>query len=157
MSQNVIVQNDRHSEAQELTKYYMLWSLGAGALPIPLADLAAIAGVQIQMVRKLAKLYDIEFSESRTKTIVSSLAGSFTAGMFSSMAKFIPGIGHAIGMVSLPLCAGATTYALARVFIMHFETGGTLLDFDVDKMRDHFSTEFTEGKKVAATAKSSTK
>jgi hypothetical protein len=38
--------------------------------------------------------------------------------------------------------ASASTYAVGRVFIQHFESGGTFLDFDPDKVRAHFEAEF---------------
>jgi hypothetical protein len=31
--------------------------------------------------------------------------------------------------------AGASTYALGKVFQYHFENGGTIYNFDVDKMK----------------------
>jgi hypothetical protein len=34
--------------------------------------------------------------------------------------------------------ASALTYAIGRVFIHHFELGGTLLNFDADKLRSYF-------------------
>ena len=37
--------------------------------------------------------------------------------------------------------AGASTWAMGKVFTQHFATGGTLLDFDPDTMREHFKTE----------------
>ena len=44
---------------------------------------------------------------------------------------------------------GATTYAVGKVFIEHFESGGTFLDFDPEKMRDHFQELYEEGKQLA--------
>jgi hypothetical protein len=35
---------------------------------------------------------------------------------------------------------------MGRVFSQHFEAGGTLLDFDADKLRSHFKTEFEAAK-----------
>ena len=55
------------------------------------------------------------------------------------------------GQVVMPGFAAAVTWAMGRIFIQHFETGGTLLDFDADKMREHFQAEFeaeqSKGKK----------
>jgi hypothetical protein len=50
----------------------------------------------------------------------------------------------------MPTLAGASTYAVGRVFIQHFECGGTILSFDPEKVRAHFEKEFEEGKKVVA-------
>jgi hypothetical protein len=44
-------------------------------------------------------------------------------------------------MVSSPAFASASTYAVGKVFIQHFATGGTFLDFDPDKVKAHFAAE----------------
>ena len=50
----------------------------------------------------------------------------------------------------MPALSLAATQALGRVFAQHFETGGTLLDFDVETMRDYFRKEFEAAKGEAA-------
>ncbi|MEZ5671856.1 MAG: hypothetical protein R3E08_05540 [Thiotrichaceae bacterium] len=45
---------------------------------------------------------------------------------------------------------GAATYAIDKVFVQHFESGGTFLDFDPEAVREHFAAEFAKGKDVAA-------
>src|SRR5262249_52323614 len=66
-----------------------------------------------------------------------------------SAAKMIPFVGPLVGGLSMPLFSGAATYAIGQVFIQHFETGGTLLDFEPEKVREHFRREFAEGQGVA--------
>ena len=53
-------------------------------------------------------------------------------------------------MVTVPIFAGASTYAVGKVFHQHFASGGTFLDFDAEKTRGYFSQLFEQGKKVAA-------
>ena len=45
----------------------------------------------------------------------------------------------------MALFVAAYTWALGNVFIQHFEAGGTFLDFDPEKVREHFRTYFKEG------------
>jgi lipoate-protein ligase A len=45
---------------------------------------------------------------------------------------------------------GAATYAIGRVFIQHFESGGTFLDFNPEKVREYFKEQFERGKGVAS-------
>jgi uncharacterized protein (DUF697 family) len=144
----------KSEEGTQLTKRYMLWTAGGGLIPIPLLDVATIMGVQIKMISDLSDLYEIPFSEHRVKNIIYPLVSSLGiapigAGVFSSLIKVLPVVGSAVGAFSLPLVASALTYATGRVFITHFEAGGTLLDFEPNKMREHFAKEFEEGKKVA--------
>jgi len=50
------------------------------------------------------------------------------------------------GMVSMAALGGAGTYAVGKVFIEHFESGGTFLSFDPDKVREKFKALFEKGK-----------
>ena len=44
-----------------------------------------------------------------------------------------------------------STWALGKVFIQHFESGGTFLDFDPEEVKEYFKAQFEEGREVAAT------
>jgi uncharacterized protein (DUF697 family) len=138
----------------QVVKKYMLWSLGAGLIPVPLLDLATVTGVQLKMVSEISKVYGVEFKENRAKNIVSALftsisANTFAYGTVGSAIKSIPLVGTLVGSVTMPFFSGAFAYALGTVFINHFEKGGTFLDFDSEKVKTHFSEMFRKGKKVA--------
>jgi uncharacterized protein (DUF697 family) len=138
-----------------IVKKYMYWSMGAGFIPVPFLDFAAVMAVQLKMLSTLAKHYGVSFSENRGKEIVAALIGAALPGNIAGSAlgsalKMIPVAGTIIGGVSVPLLAGATTFAVGKVFTQHFETGGTFLDFDVEKMKSHFQQEFEKGKSEAA-------
>lgn len=145
--------------ATKIVNRYILWSMGAGLVPIPIVDVAAIIGVQMKMLSQLAKYYSIEFSEEKGKSLVSSLIGGIAAesiahGSIGSFLKMIPGAGTLFGLVAMPVSAGATTYAIGKVFTQHFASGGNLLNFDPDSARDLFNKSFREGKQVARDIKS---
>jgi hypothetical protein len=53
------------------------------------------------------------------------------------------------------LFCGASTYALGRIFIQHFNSGGTFLTFDAEKVQEHFRQLYAEGTKLAAEMESS--
>ena len=55
---------------------FSLWSGAAGLIPIPLVDMAAVGGVQLQMLRRLSEIYGVPFSDNRGKSIIASLAGA---------------------------------------------------------------------------------
>ncbi|MBF0202315.1 MAG: DUF697 domain-containing protein [Desulfamplus sp.] len=122
---------------------------GAGVIPLPLFDMAVITAIQMDTVRALSGIYGVKFSRDAGKAAVTSLAGGIFpvgAGSFiGSAAKMIPFIGQIMGSVSISLIAGASTYALGRVFIQHFESGGTFLTFNPDLVRSHFKREYEAG------------
>lgn len=146
-------ENERVVEAQNIVKNHVIGSMGISLVPIPLVDLVALSGIQLKMLHSLAKLYRVPFSENMGKSLIVSLVGGVmptsTAMTLASLTKAIPGLGTATGMVSVTILGGATTYAIGNVFMQHFESGGTLLDFDPKKMRDYFAAKLREGKQVA--------
>ncbi|MDQ3283381.1 MAG: DUF697 domain-containing protein [Acidobacteriota bacterium] len=147
------VQGETPSE--KLIRKHMLWALGASILPFPVLDLAAITAVEVKMVRDISRMYGVDWKEERGKAVVGALlAGvlphplSFSA--LGSLIKAVPIIGPFIGGVSVPIFAAGLTWALGRVFVMHFESGGTLLTFNPDRVREHFHASVEEGKRVAS-------
>ena len=125
----------------------------AGLIPVPLADLVAIAAIQLKMVADLSAHYGVEFSQNRGKAAVGALTGTVVsrqlAPLASSVLKAIPIVGQVGGVVAMPAMAGASTYAVGRVFDKHFASGGTLLNFDAKKMKSVFTSEYKKGEAVA--------
>ena len=141
-------EKDKHADT--IIKNHILWSMGAGLIPVPIVDFFAVSGIQLDMIRQLCKLYDQDFKESEGKAIITSLTGSGLARMGAkAMIKFIPGIGSVIGGLTMAVLAGASSYALGEVFKKHFETGGTFLDFDAKRLKKMYNEKFEKGKKVA--------
>ena len=141
----------RVGRAEALIQRNVLWALGAGVLPLPFFDVVAITAVEVKMLKELSDLYGVSFKSAAAKKIVYSLAsgvGSVGVGSVvgASLAKLLPGIGTSLGVVSVPIVAGAFTHALGRIFLMHFESGGTVLDFDPHAMRSYFRQEFEKAK-----------
>jgi uncharacterized protein (DUF697 family) len=140
--------------ADGIIRKYIGWSCAGGLLPVPLLDIAAITATQIQMVRELSALYGVPFQDHKGRSIIASLLGGVGAaaagrGVFCSVLKAVPVIGTIGGLISVPIVAGSGTYALGKVFVEHFEQGGTLLDFDPAPMRGYFEDRLKEGQKVA--------
>lgn len=143
----------RPEQAKRIIRRNVYWALGAGLIPLPVIDLLGISGVQVKMIKSLSDVYGIKFSENTAKTVTASLlAGlgsvSIAGAVSSTLFKFIPVVGQLAGIVTTPIFAGAFTQALGNVFVMHFESGGTLLNFDPEKMRHYFRQEFDKAKET---------
>lgn len=144
-----------NGRAEAIIRRNVLWALVAGVLPVPIIDFIAIEGVQLKMLKELSDLYEVRFTDGVAKKLVSTLLSSLGsvgvgATLGSGLAKLVPVVGTALGMVSTPIIAGACTNALGKAFMMHFETGGTLLDFDPIAMRSYFKSEFDKSKETVA-------
>ncbi|MCG8326423.1 MAG: DUF697 domain-containing protein [Chitinophagales bacterium] len=122
--------SERSKHADTIIRNHVIWSMGAGLIPVLVADIFAVSALQLDMIRQMSRTYDINFSETQGKAIVTSLTSSTLARVGAgSLVKLIPGVGSLIGGATVSIFAGASTYALGQVFKRHFESGGTILDF----------------------------
>ena len=149
-SETVEMTDERRDEqASQLVDRYSLWSGAAGLIPIPIVDVAVVGGVQIQMLRKLSEIYGVPFSDNMGKSVLASLAGSLipastatTAAMgVGSLMKGIPGVGTMVGALTMPAFSAGATYIIGKVFIQHFASGGTLLDFNPPDYREFIKAQ----------------
>jgi len=155
-------ENDRETseETQEtkvdkMIRRHVYAALGVGLIPIPFLDFAGVTGVQLNLLRKLAQIYNIPFSENLIKNVIGAIiGGAFPASagplIASSIAKTVPVIGHIVGAAGSAGVSGACTYAIGRVFSRHFAEGGTFLSFDAEKAREFYEEMFREGQEVVA-------
>lgn len=145
--------SDLKKNADTVIRNHMAWSMGMGLIPVPIVDFFAVSAIQLDMVRQLCKLYEVDFRENDVKAIVSSLSGSGLARLGAQAVKFIPGVGSVWGGITMSVLSGATTYAIGGIFKKHFETGGTALDFDMERLKKIYNELFEKGKKEAVKMK----
>lgn len=144
----------REQEASRIINKYTGWAAGSGAIPFPVWDIAAMASVQVKMLKSLLDLYEVPFSETKVRSIVGVLVGSVCPQLLAgatagSLAKFVPGIGHVLASISLPALGAASCYALGKVMLSHLEEGGDLSNFDTNSAKGTFRKEFEKGKEKA--------
>src|SRR6266446_2036177 len=114
----------RDELASKLVDRFSLWSGAAGLIPVPIVDVAAVGGVQLQMLRRLSEIYGVPFSDNMGKSVIASLAGSVipastatTAAVgVGSFMKAVPGIGTVIGAITMPVISAGATYVIGKVF-----------------------------------------
>lgn len=137
-------------ESNKIIKSHMVMAMGAGLIPIPFADILGVGAVQLDMIRQISKVFDIDFKDVQVKAIITSLTGSSMARIgASSIVKFIPGVGAIAGGVSMAAFSAASTYALGEVTKKHFETGGTFVDLNPENLKDYYEEKFKQGKEIA--------
>jgi len=130
----------RLQQAVDILAYYRKWTMAAAAAPIPLADAALVSGVQLRMVMRLASLYDVPFERVRVMSLVSALFGGWTpftitTGVAGAAARMFPGVGSLVGFATSVGTSTLATETIGKIFIRHFEDGGTFLDFEPKKYR----------------------
>ena len=148
--------SEKEQDALKTTKKYMWISMGAGLIPIPGVDWAAVSGVQLKMLTEISKIYGVPFHKNLGKATIGSLAGfivphAMAFGWIGDVLKLIPVVGILAGAPATGLLAGAYTWAMGNIFIQHFASGGTFLNLDPEKVKEYFQAQFEEGRKLAAT------
>lgn len=135
----------------------MWWAAGGALIPIPFADMVAISGAQLKMLAEVSRAYEVPFEQVRVKAAIGTLLGyvlhpPFSTGLVgSALLKVVPGVGVLFGTPALVLFTAAFTWALGQVFIQHFESGGTFLDFDPETVREGLRAHLAEGRERATT------
>lgn len=145
----------RAERADHAMRQAMLWSFGAGFVPSAAIDVVAIGGVQLNMLHDLSRIYDVPFRDDLGKKLLAALVATLGARWFAdtflaSALKMIPFAGTLLAYGAMPASAAASTYAVAKVFIQHFESGGTFLDFEPARVKAYFAEQYAEGKRVVS-------
>ncbi len=127
---------------------YSKIAAGVGLLPGGLLNFAAILAVQVTMIWKIANTFGHTDGKERIRGSILSLIGSVLptgVGHGAGLAiAAIPAMiaGTVVYFVVTPVLAYAMTQAVGKAYIMHFESGGTLLSFDPKAFTSHFLHEF---------------
>src|SRR5580692_8460627 len=131
---------DNAELASKLVNRFAVWAGVAGLIPLPVVDVVAVGGLQVQMVRRISQLYGVPFSENRGKALIASLGGALipaSSGIGAASAlKAVPIFGTLAAGFIMPVLSAGATYAIGKAFIEHFASGGTLLDFNPPDYRD---------------------
>jgi uncharacterized protein (DUF697 family) len=141
---------NKTEKADSIIKNHMIWSMGAGMIPVPIADIFAVSAIQLDMIKQLATNYEVDFKHTEGKAYIATLTSSGLAKLGARAIKFIPGIGSILGGVTMAALSGGSTYAIGEVFKTHFESGGTFLDFDPERLKKYYLEKFEKGKEMAA-------
>lgn len=134
---------------------HVYWSLGVGAIPVPIVDFLGIGALQLRLIKEISEVYGDQFNEHAARNIISALIGTVGGGLITrvaltSLIKTLPFAGAVVGgVIALPVIAGGSTYALGRVFIEHYENGGTLITFSPEKAKAAFAEQLETGKQFA--------
>jgi uncharacterized protein (DUF697 family) len=139
--------------SESIIKRHVYWAVGAGLIPLPFVDIAAVTAIQLDMLKQICSFYKIDYSEEQGKSWIVALASatlsSVVARVGASVVKSIPIVGTVVGATSMAVISGASTYSLGKVVSKHFEGGGTLASFNKEKIREFYEENLKEGKKVA--------
>lgn len=145
----VRVISDRETRAMKIVKTWSQWSVAAGIVPVPLVDVALVSGIQVKMIYDLCQVYNVPFEKKSALAVASGLVGgSFSAGVARILGEMALKSIPYVEQVMQPTLSFATTYSMGYVFVKHFESSGTLMNFDASKMNMYFQDQFEKSKKL---------
>ena len=145
-------------KAVRVVNLYSKVAAGVGLLPGNLLNFAAILAVQVTMVWRIASIFGHREGKNRVKGSILALLGSVVPTSVGHGVAFavtaIPAViaGSVLYFLVTPVLAYALTQAVGNTFVMHFESGGTLLSFDPKAFQDYFLKEFQEAGGTLKTA-----
>lgn len=142
----VIVVSGSQEKHDRIVRGHVIWAMGAGLIPIPLFDIAAVTAIQMDALKKLAEEEGIDYSTDGGKRFVTALTGGTFARLGASLVKGIPGVGTVIGGLSMSAMSAASTYAICQVALKHFRSERDFLAVDLDDAKRLYERTLEKGK-----------
>lgn len=139
---------NREAIADRIIQDHVLYASFGGALPVPALDVAAVTAIQIDLVRALARVYEVPFDPAVGKAIVTSLTGASLARLGASAVKALPLVGSIPGIITQAGLSSASTYAVGQLFRGHFAEQGTLADLEPREALPKYRELVERGKDV---------
>jgi uncharacterized protein (DUF697 family) len=123
----------RRRMASATVERYANWAAVGGVIPVPIANATAVTALMVRMIHSLSKLYGVPFEKNRTRAaVVGLMAGMLPTGFAtvaaSAVTYFVPGYGL-LGLAASSVTSSAYTRHIGRLYIEHFESGATEIDF----------------------------
>ena len=129
-----------------IVRGHVIWAMGAGLIPIPLFDIAAVTAIQIDALKKLAAEEGVDYTTDGGKQFVTALTGGTFARLGASLVKGIPGVGTVIGGLSMSAMSAASTYAVCQVAIGQLKSGRNFVLVDLDDAKRIYEKALEKGK-----------
>jgi len=139
--------------ADKIIKRHVIWSVAAGSIPLPVVDVVGVSAIQLDMLKQLCNLYKVDYDENKGKNIITSIFGSSLARIGSTAIKAIPVVGAIFGAFSMSVFSGASTYAIANVFVSNFEDGVGLFEINIEKGEKLFQDAYERGREYVENIK----
>jgi len=120
----------RRRNAVAIVERYANYSAVGGAIPVPVANAAAITALLVRMVQSLSALYGVPFERNRTRAVIIGLMGGALPTGFATIAtslvtSFVPGY-NLLGLAVSSVTSAAYARSIGQLYIEHFENGAAV-------------------------------
>jgi len=138
------------AKIDQVIQHHIIAAMGVGIIPFFGFDFIAISAIQFNMLRELSEVHEQPFDKVGAEALLCSVGSTAMARVGASTLKLIPIVGSAIGGISMSMTSGASTYALARMYVNYLEDETLVGDIDGDEARSlfkHFHEQFLNVRK----------
>jgi uncharacterized protein (DUF697 family) len=162
MTENQIIETDQQAppqapptpptqdEVDEIIRNRVYASIAVGLVPVPLVDLGALTAVQLELIYRLSKAYDIPFNQKWARKAVAFLLGSlapvFLAPNLSGLLRYVPVIGPTLGATGGSITFATATYLVGHAFAKRFAKGEQVDDKELKSIGQEIKDGFEKGK-----------
>ncbi|MEO7330629.1 MAG: GTPase [Minicystis sp.] len=137
-------------DADAVIARHVAWSCGVGLIPAPIFDIQALNRVQLDLLRALAGVYRVHYTQAQARAWLVGLNGTTAAKIAAISVDLFPGLSAVVGGISRSALCGASTYALGQVVTAHFEAAGTFEDLDMEAAKKAYAQALAHRKEVLA-------
>ena len=122
-------------------------SMAVGFVPGPFADMAALSAVQLEMLFRLSRVYNVPFEAEYSKKVLACLASNLFSALIAAnivdVTRYMPFIGKGI---ATGIANGAATYAVGYAFAGYFTYGSNFNPMDMSAMAEDIKARYGEAK-----------
>ncbi len=127
----------RRRVAERIVERHANYSALGGVIPLPVLNVGAVTAIIVRMVKALSSVYGAPFERDRARAIVLGLIGGLAPTAASTMTAstllfLMPG-SNLVGLAVSSVTASACARRIGSIFVEHFESGATLLDFPLSR------------------------
>lgn len=120
-----VASRQRRRHAVAIVERFANYSAVGGAIPVPVANAAALTALLVRMVQRLSKLYGVPFEKNRTRAVIIGLMGGALPTGFATIAtsvvtSFVPGY-NLLGLAVSSVTSSAYARSIGQLYIEHFE------------------------------------
>ena len=144
--EELIVSPCSQKNLDHIVRAHVIWAMGAGLIPVPVFDIAAVTAIQMDALKKLAAETGVDYTSDKGKQFVAALTGGTFARLGASLIKSIPGVGTVVGGLSMSALSAASTYAVCQVAISNFHTEKNFVLVDLDEAKRLYEKALEKGK-----------
>lgn len=140
--------DQRVEAAKEVVHYYAGAAGVIGCVPIPIADIAALAPLQVAMFIHISRVFGHRYTKEQAAAVVGSLLGSVgarsAAQALASIVKAIPGVGSILGAAVGGAMAASTFEAFGNVVVFYFKQEQQVDPADI---RRYYAEQYAQAKR----------